>query len=105
MSSSLNSSPDNTNYLFRNDSDRFSGSGSSSFELELDPDYIKMFVGQVPKSMDEKQLRHLFEEFGRVHSINVLRDKLTGISKGEFDFFFPFFLFIIKLQKTTMWVF
>lgn len=48
-----------------------------------DPDYIKMFVGQVPKSMDEEQLREMFEEFGRVHSINVLRDKGTGVSKGE----------------------
>ncbi|XP_055683632.1 CUGBP Elav-like family member 1 isoform X4 [Lutzomyia longipalpis] len=47
-----------------------------------DPDYIKMFVGQVPKTMDENQLREMFEEFGRVHSINVLRDKVTGVSKG-----------------------
>ncbi|XP_031634511.1 CUGBP Elav-like family member 2 isoform X2 [Contarinia nasturtii] len=47
-----------------------------------DPDFIKMFVGQVPKSMDEDQLREMFEEFGRVHSINVLRDKVTGVSKG-----------------------
>lgn len=48
-----------------------------------DADYIKMFVGQVPRSMDEKQLREMFEEFGRVHTINVLRDKTTGLSKGE----------------------
>lgn len=48
-----------------------------------DPDYIKMFVGQVPKTMDENQLREMFEEFGRVHSINVLRDKVTGVSKGK----------------------
>lgn len=53
-------------------------------EKEPDPDNIKMFVGQVPKSMDESQLREMFEEYGPVHSINVLRDKATGISKGEF---------------------
>ncbi|XP_077286154.1 CUGBP Elav-like family member 1 isoform X3 [Arctopsyche grandis] len=47
-----------------------------------DPDYIKMFVGQVPRSMDENDLRQMFEEFGRVHQINVLRDKVTGTSKG-----------------------
>ncbi|XP_055637686.1 CUGBP Elav-like family member 2 isoform X2 [Toxorhynchites rutilus septentrionalis] len=47
-----------------------------------DPDYIKMFVGQVPRSMDEQQLREMFEEFGRVHQINVLRDKSSGMSKG-----------------------
>lgn len=48
-----------------------------------DADYIKMFVGQVPRSMDEAQLREMFEEFGRVHTINVLRDKSTGLSKGK----------------------
>ncbi|XP_065078445.1 CUGBP Elav-like family member 2 isoform X2 [Ochlerotatus camptorhynchus] len=47
-----------------------------------DPDYIKMFVGQVPRSMDEQQLKDMFEEFGRVHQINVLRDKTSGLSKG-----------------------
>ncbi|XP_037904030.1 CUGBP Elav-like family member 2 isoform X3 [Hermetia illucens] len=47
-----------------------------------DPDNIKMFVGQIPKSMDETQLKQMFETFGRVHAINVLRDKITGISKG-----------------------
>lgn len=52
-----------------------------------DPDFIKMFVGQVPKSMDEDQLREMFEEFGRVHSINVLRDKVTGVSKGNLNWF------------------
>lgn len=48
-----------------------------------DPDNIKMFVGQVPRSMDENDLKQLFEEYGRVHSINVLRDKTSGISKGK----------------------
>lgn len=52
-------------------------------EKEPDPDNIKMFVGQVPKSMDETQLRTMFEEYGPVHSINVLRDKTTGVSKGK----------------------
>lgn len=55
-----------------------------------DPDFIKMFVGQVPKSMDEEQLREMFEEFGRVHSINVLRDKVTGVSKGNWIRWFHF---------------
>lgn len=48
-----------------------------------DNDTIKMFVGQVPRSMDENDLRRMFEEYGRVHSINVLRDKTTGASKGK----------------------
>lgn len=52
-------------------------------EPQPDADYIKMFVGQLPRSMDEADLTRLFEEFGRVHQINVLRDKVTGQSKGE----------------------
>lgn len=52
-----------------------------------DPDNIKMFVGQVPRSMDEKELRQLFEQFGRVHQINVLRDKTTGASKGKIFYY------------------
>jgi len=48
-----------------------------------DPDYIKMFVGQLPHSLDEADLKRLFQEFGRVHQINVLRDKFTGQSKGK----------------------
>lgn len=48
-----------------------------------DPDFIKMFVGQIPRSMDEDELRDMFEEYGRVHQINVLRDKVTGQSKGK----------------------
>ncbi|XP_017858252.1 PREDICTED: CUGBP Elav-like family member 2 [Drosophila arizonae] len=47
-----------------------------------DADNIKMFVGQIPKTWDELKLRRLFEQFGRVHTLNVLRDKVTSISRG-----------------------
>lgn len=43
-----------------------------------------MFVGQVPQTMDENDLRAMFEEFGKVHQINVLRDRFTGRSRGKF---------------------
>ena len=48
-----------------------------------DADAIKMFVGQVPRHMNESDIRGMFEEFGPVHQINVLRDKVTGHSKGQ----------------------
>ncbi|XP_066954395.1 CUGBP Elav-like family member 1 isoform X9 [Macrobrachium rosenbergii] len=54
----------------------------NSVHREPDPDAIKMFVGQIPRSMDENDLRKMFEEFGEVYQINVLRDKVTGQSKG-----------------------
>ncbi|XP_077142827.1 CUGBP Elav-like family member 1 isoform X12 [Ranitomeya variabilis] len=40
-----------------------------------DPDSIKMFVGQVPRSWSEKELRELFEQYGAVYEINILRDR------------------------------
>ena len=52
---------------------------------EPDPDTIKMFVGQIPRSMDENEIRKMFEEFGPVFQLNVLRDKLTGQSKGKIN--------------------
>ena len=67
-----------------------------------DDDAIKMFVGQVPRSMDEDALKDFFEDFGRVYQVscdwsrvlciltsdwsvvqlNVLRDKNSGVSRG-----------------------
>jgi len=55
---------------------------SQGQKSEPDPDSIKMFVGQIPRSMDENDLRKMFSEFGDVFQLNVLRDKDTGQSKG-----------------------
>ena len=52
-------------------------------QTEPDPDAIKMFVGQIPRHWDENDLKNLFEEFGPIHSMNILRDKITGQSRGE----------------------
>ncbi|CAG2102561.1 unnamed protein product [Medioppia subpectinata] len=49
---------------------------------EPDGDAIKMFVGQIPRDWTESDCRRLFEEFGEIHSINVLRDKQSGQSRG-----------------------
>lgn len=82
--SNNNGSLNNNNNITNNNN--LSDSSEALFALgeQPDADFIKMFVGQVPKSMDEDQLRKMFEEYGRVHSINVLRDKVTGVSKGKF---------------------
>lgn len=43
---------------------------------------MKMYVGNMPFSMDENQLRTLFEEFGTVDSVNVITDRETGRPRG-----------------------
>ena len=49
---------------------------------EPDQDTIKMFVGQIPRSMTETELKLMFQEHGSVYQLNVLRDKQTNESKG-----------------------
>ena len=43
---------------------------------------MKIYVGNMPFSMDESQLRGLFEEFGEVDSANVITDRETGRPRG-----------------------
>lgn len=45
-------------------------------------DSIKMFVGQIPRSMEEDELRTMMEEYGELQSCNILIDRATGNSKG-----------------------
>ncbi|XP_022236600.1 CUGBP Elav-like family member 2 isoform X7 [Limulus polyphemus] len=55
---------------------------NSPHKEQPDPDAIKMFVGQIPRSWDENDLKKMFEEFGPVYQINILRDKVTHQSRG-----------------------
>lgn len=48
-----------------------------------DNDAIKMFVGQIPRDWNESDCRKLFEEFGPIHCINILKDKKTEGSRGK----------------------
>ncbi|GMR36229.1 hypothetical protein PMAYCL1PPCAC_06424 [Pristionchus mayeri] len=59
-----------------------SGAKMDGTPSQPDPDTIKMFVGQVPHSYNEIQCREIFEVYGPVYQLNILRDKQTQKSKG-----------------------
>ena len=43
---------------------------------------MNIYVGNLPYSIVEEDLREIFEEYGEVASVKIISDKLTGRSKG-----------------------
>ncbi len=43
---------------------------------------MNIFVGSLPFSLEEADLRESFEAYGEVDSVKIITDKLTGKSKG-----------------------
>ena len=48
--------------------------------VEAEP--IKLFVGQVPRSWSEDELREILEPYGAIQELSVLKDRAVGTSKG-----------------------
>ncbi|KAJ4453698.1 putative RNA-binding protein BRN1 [Paratrimastix pyriformis] len=46
------------------------------------PGACKLFVGQVPRQMTEQDLKPIFEPFGNILEVVVIKDKMSGQSKG-----------------------
>lgn len=42
----------------------------------------KLFVGNLPYQVGEQELQELFTQAGRVEGVQVVRDRLTGQSRG-----------------------
>ena len=47
-----------------------------------DSDAIKMFIGQIPKTWSEVEVRNLLEKYGPIYQLNILREKGSVLSKG-----------------------
>ncbi|XP_039067174.1 flowering time control protein FCA-like isoform X2 [Hibiscus syriacus] len=55
--------------------DRFGGAGSGG-------NFAKLFVGSVPKTAREEDIRHVFQQHGDVTEVALIKDKKTGQPQG-----------------------
>jgi len=60
-----------------------SGGAADANRTEKDSDAIKLFVGQVPKNFEDKDLRPYLEPYGEIFDLSILRDKLNLAHKGS----------------------
>ena len=43
---------------------------------------MNLYLGNLTRDVTEADLRELFEPFGKIESLNVIKDKFSGVSKG-----------------------
>ena len=43
---------------------------------------MNIYVGQLPYSVTEEELREMFLQYGKVSSLNLIMDRYSGQSKG-----------------------
>ncbi|KAG5477177.1 hypothetical protein LSCM4_04394 [Leishmania orientalis] len=70
-----------------------SGDGGMSGGYAFDPDALRnLIVNYLPPLMNEAQVYELFGQFGKIESVKIIYDKITGESRGygfvKYQFFF-----------------
>jgi RNA recognition motif-containing protein len=43
---------------------------------------MKLYVGNLPYSSSEEDVRQLFQQYGEVQSVNLIEDRMTGKPRG-----------------------
>jgi len=43
---------------------------------------VNLYIGNLSRDVTEADLRELFEPFGKISTLNVIKDKFSGVSKG-----------------------
>jgi RNA recognition motif-containing protein len=43
---------------------------------------MNIYIGNLSQQASEEDLREAFEKFGSVNSVNIIKDKFSGTSKG-----------------------
>ena len=43
---------------------------------------MNIYIGQLPYSVNEDEIREVFTEYGEIASLNLIKDKFSGQSKG-----------------------
>jgi RNA recognition motif-containing protein len=43
---------------------------------------MNIYVGNISRESSENEIKTAFEEYGEVTSVNIIKDKFTGMSKG-----------------------
>jgi RNA-binding proteins (RRM domain) len=60
----------------------FSLCASAAIFITCKIQVMNIYVGNLPATATETDVRNLFKEFGRIDSVNILTDMDTGRSKG-----------------------